>query len=176
METDVVTIGPAATVRELAALLSENNISGVPVTDQDGNLLGVVSEEDLILQDAELHFPHYIQIFDGVIYLQSVKKFEQKLQKAFGTKVADVMTAHPITVGPDATLREVATIMSQKDVNRLPVVDDEGRLLGIIARGDVLRGIAALQVQPFDEQVREERGGAAQADTEPVDEAAEQRS
>ncbi len=151
MSTPVVTIGPEATVRELAQMLADNDISGLPVVDADGRLLGVVSEEDLILQDAELHFPHYVQIFDSVIFLESVHKFEERFRKAFAARVKDVMSTDPVTVAPDATLRDVATIMADKDVNRVPVVDEDNRLLGIIARGDVLRGIAALQA-PNGEQ------------------------
>lgn len=145
MMSPVITIGPDATVRELARILADNKISGVPVVDAAGKLLGVVSEEDLIMQDAELHFPHYIQIFDGVIYLESVRRFEDRFRKAFAAKVSDVMTVQPVTVKPEATLREVATLMADEDVNRVPVVDDEGHILGIVARGDVIRGIAALQ-------------------------------
>lgn len=145
MTSPVITIGPDATVRELAKILADNKISGVPVVDADNKLRGIVSEKDLIVQDAELHFPHYIQIFDGVIYLDSVRRFEQRFRKAFAARVADVMTAEPITVKPETSLREVATLMADEDVNRIPVVNDEGHVLGIVARGDVLRGIAVLQ-------------------------------
>ncbi|NLT34905.1 MAG: CBS domain-containing protein [Gaiellales bacterium] len=147
MVAPVITIGTGATVRELARILSENNISGVPVVDEENKLLGVVSEEDLIVQDAELHFPHYIQVFDGVIFLESVHRFEERFRKAFAAKVEDVMTKEPVTVGPGATLRDVATLMADRDVNRIPVLDEEGHVLGIIARGDVLRGIAATESQ-----------------------------
>ncbi|OPZ79449.1 MAG: Magnesium transporter MgtE [Actinobacteria bacterium ADurb.Bin444] len=157
MSFPVVTIEPGATVRELAAVLADNNISGLPVVDEDGKLLGVVSEEDLLLLDADLHFPRYVQVFDSVIFLESVRKFEERFRKAFAAKVSDVMSRDPVIVTKEATLREVATLMSRKDVNRLPVVDETGHLLGIIARGDVLRGIAALQ----DPNGEDEKGAGA---------------
>jgi predicted transcriptional regulator len=69
MSSPPIAVRPDATVRELAQIMADNNISGVPVVDEEGFLLGMVSEEDLILQDAELHFPHYLQIFDGVIFV-----------------------------------------------------------------------------------------------------------
>lgn len=144
MTSPPIVVGPDATVRELAQVLAANGISGVPVVDEQGRLLGMVSEEDLILQDAELHFPHYVQIFDSVIFLESVRKFEERFRKAFAAKVSDVMDTDPLVVTPETTLREVATLMADKDVHRLPVVDDEGRVVGMVARGDVLRGIAAL--------------------------------
>jgi CBS domain-containing protein len=140
MQKDVVTIGPDATVRELAELMAEHKISGVPVVDAERKLLGVVSEGD-ILQDSDLHFPHYVQIFESVIYLESVRKFEERFKKTFGAKVADVMSTEVVTVEPSATAREVATLMADRDVNRVPVVAG-GRVVGIITRGDLVRAMA----------------------------------
>lgn len=141
MHSDVVTIGPGATVRELADLLAEHAISGVPVVDAAGTLVGVVTEGDVIMQDAELHFPHYLQFLDSVIYLESVRKFEERFRKTFGNKVADVMSTEVITVTPDATVHEITTLMADNNVNRLPVIE-EGRIVGIITRGDIVRAIA----------------------------------
>lgn len=141
MKTDVVTIDPEATVRELADLLAETKVSGVPVVDGEMHVVGVVTEGDIILQDAELHFPHYIQFLDGVIYLESVRRFEERFRKAFGAQVRDIMSTELITVGPDTSLREVATLMADEDVNRVPVVD-AGRLVGIVTRADLVRAIA----------------------------------
>ena len=141
MQKDVVTIGPDATIRELAELMADNKISGVPVVDADGRLLGVVTEGDVILQDTDLHFPHYVQIFESVIYLESVRKFEERFKKTFGAKVSDVMSTEVVTVEPSASAREVATLMADREVNRVPVVA-EGRVVGIITRGDLVRAMA----------------------------------
>lgn len=141
MRTDVITIGPKATVRELALLLAEHKISGVPVVDDEGRLQGIVSEGDIILQDAELHFPHYVQFLEGVIYVESIRKFEERYKKAFGTKVADVMSEEVLTVDQDASVRDVATLMADNEVNRVPVVAGEV-VVGIVTRGDVVRAIA----------------------------------
>jgi CBS domain-containing protein len=144
MQAEVVTIGPDATVQELADLLSTNKISGVPVIDDDGALVGVVTEGDIIVQDAGLHFPHYIQFLDSTIYLESVKKFEERFRRTFGTKVADVMSSEVVSVSPDASIYDVATLMADSDVNRVPVLE-EGRLVGIITRADVVKAIASAQ-------------------------------
>lgn len=141
MHTEVVTIGPDATVRELADLLATHEISGVPVVNDQGALVGVVTEGDVILQDAELHFPHYLQFLDSIIYLESVRKFEERFRKTFGNKVSDVMSAEVFTVTPEATIHEVTTLMADNGVNRLPVVEGDA-LVGIITRGDVVRAIA----------------------------------
>lgn len=141
MQTQVITVRPKATVRELAELLAKHKISGVPVVDENNVVLGMVSEADLIVLDADLHFPYYIQFLDSVIYLQSVHRFEERFKKAFGAKVADVMTKEVKAISPDASLHELATLMADHKINRLPVVEDEC-LVGIVTRGDIVRAIA----------------------------------
>ena len=96
MRRDAVTVGPEATVKELADLLRTHDIRGVPVVDK-GRLVGVVTEGDIVAQDADLHFPHYIQFLDSLIYLESTKKFEERLRKVVGASVRDIMTAEVIT-------------------------------------------------------------------------------
>ena len=141
MQSNVVTVGPDTTVRDLADILAENKVSGVPVIDEARRVVGMVSEADVILQDADLHFPYYVQFLDGIIYLESVKKFRDRFRKAFGASVADIMSTEVITISPDASVREAATLMADNKVNRLPVTEDLA-LVGIVTRGDIVRAIA----------------------------------
>jgi CBS domain-containing protein len=141
MQTDVIAVRPETTVGELADILAKNKISGVPVVDDQGRVMGMVSEADIILQDADLHFPYYIQFLESVIYLQSVHKFEERFRKAFGSRVTEVMSDEVVVVSPDTSVREAATLMADRDINRLPVTED-GRLVGIVTRGDIVRAIA----------------------------------
>ncbi len=141
MQTEVVTVRPDATVGDLADILAKNKVSGVPVVDDQGGVLGMVSEADIILQDADLHFPYYIQFLESVIYLQSVRKFEERFRKAFGSKVTEVMSEEVVAISPDASVREAATIMADRNINRLPVTEG-GKLVGIVTRGDIVRAIA----------------------------------
>jgi CBS domain-containing protein len=141
MTTPVITVKPDTTVRELADILAQNKISGVPVVDAQDAMLGMVSEADVIVQDADLHFPYYIQFLESVIYLQSVHKFEERFRKAFGSKVSEIMTEDVISVSPDQTVREAATLMADRNVNRVPVTEN-GKLVGIVTRGDIVRAIA----------------------------------
>jgi CBS domain-containing protein len=141
MKTDVITIGPDATVKDLAHLLGEHHLGGVPVVDQGGHLIGIVTEGDLVALDADLHFPYYIQFLDSFIYLESRHKFEERLRKAVGAFVKDVMTADVHTVAPDDTVRQVATLMSRHKINRIPVVDAGGKVVGIVGRHEVLTTI-----------------------------------
>ena len=145
MQTDVVSVGPETTVRELADILAKHKISGVPVVNGQGGVVGMVSEADIILQDADLHFPYYIQFLDSVIYLQGFGKFEERFRKAFGSRVTEIMSREVISISPDASVRDAATLMADRKVNRLPVVMS-GKLVGIVTRGDIVRAIADKKV------------------------------
>jgi len=141
MKRDVVTVSPDATVKELAQLFHERGVGGAPVVDDEGRVIGMVTEGDLVSQDADLHFPLYIQFLDSLIYLESVRKFEERLRKVVGAYVRDVMTTEVRSVPPTATVRQVATLMSRHRINRVPVVDERGRLVGIVGRHEVLESI-----------------------------------
>lgn len=141
METDVITIREDASVQQLAEMLAERKISGVPVIDDDRRIVGVVSEGDLVALDADIHFPHYIQFLDSVIFLESMKKFEERLRKTAATRVDQIMTTDVVTVQKDAPLHEVATLMTERQVNRLPVVDGDV-LVGIITRANVVKAMS----------------------------------
>jgi len=139
MERDVVTIGPDATVHDLVLLLQAKDLGGVPVVEGDGRLVGIVTEGDLVIEDADVRLPHYFGLFGNLVYLGGQKKFEERLNKMVGNAVRDVMTTEVVTVTPDELVRAAANIMVDKKVNRVPVVDDKGRLIGIVARHDIIR-------------------------------------
>jgi CBS domain-containing protein len=141
MKTDVVTIGPEATVKDLAHLLAEHHLGGAPVVDTDGQLVGIVTEGDLVAMDTDLHFPFYIQFLDSFIYLESRKKFEERLRRTVGAFVKDVMTDEVHTVHPEDSVRQVAALMTEHRINRIPVVDADGKLVGIVGRHEVLMAI-----------------------------------
>ena len=142
MTTDVLSFRPTDTVEGAARALSERKLGGAPVTDDDGKLLGLLEDDDLIVQDTRLHFPTVISVFGAYLELpSSVRHFEDDLRKAVGATVADVMDADPPTCRPDDTLESVATVLHDRNASRLPVVDDDGRLIGIVSRGDLVRAI-----------------------------------
>ena len=141
MTRDVITVGPRTTVEELARLLIEHHISGVPVVDDAGELVGIVTEHDLITREKRLHIPTVVQIFDAFIYLESSKRFEDDLKKMVGTKVGDICNPHVVTVGEDTTLTEIATIMTEKDIHLLPVMSGK-KLVGIVGKEDVLKAFS----------------------------------
>lgn len=138
MTRDVITVSPDASVEEVIKVLSEKGISGLPVTDQTGRLVGVVSEGDLLVRTKQLHFPSYLQFLAGVIYLESLKRFEEEIRKAVAVKVKDIMTEEVVTASPDTSVTELATLMTEKGINRIPILEDK-KLVGIVSRADIIR-------------------------------------
>lgn len=141
MVKKVITINKDASVNELSELLIKNKISGVPVVDDNGSLVGIATEGDLIVKDADLHFPRYFKLLDSIIYLESLNKFKRNLKKYLGTKVEDVMTVKVKTVNVDTPVNEVANIMIRNNVNRVPVLNRKGNLVGIITRADIVKSM-----------------------------------
>ncbi len=138
MSREVITIQDQATVKELAQILSIHQISGVPVLDADGKIVGVVTESDLIFQTKKVHIPTVITILDAVFYLEKPDKMKDEMKKMVGAKVRDILTSTPITVTEETPLDEIATIMAEKNVHTLPVVNGEV-LVGVIGKKDIIR-------------------------------------
>lgn len=140
MQRDVRTVGPDANVQEVAQILADAAYSGLPVVDDDGNLLGVVTEADLLVRAKRLNLPTVLPFIGGVILLEPPTRFEEELRKATGALVSEVMTRDVVTVTEETPIHELATMMIEKKVNRLPVVDGR-RLVGIVTRDDLIRAI-----------------------------------
>ena len=144
MDAEPLTVTPDATVEEVARILGENELHGVTVVDADGRVVGVVTENDLVIGDDEgdLHIPHYIELFGGLVFLEPFRRFEQRLKKAVAATAEQMMSADPRTVGPDDDVHDAAHVIVETGHNRIPVVDG-GRLVGVISRADVVRALAA---------------------------------
>ncbi len=138
MTTPVITVHPEMSVKDLVALFRENRLGGVPVVNDLDQLVGIVTEGDLMAMDADVALPHYFEILDSIIYLGSRKKFEEQLRKASAATVADLMTPAPFTVKPDDPARAAATLMSRHGFDRVPVEED-GKAVGIVSRHDIMR-------------------------------------
>lgn len=141
MTKKVITINKNASIGELSELLIKNKISGVPVVDSDGKLVGIATEGDIIVQNADLHFPRYFKLLDSVIYLESLGNFKRNLRKYLATKVEDIMTEKVRVVKKDTPVNKVADMMVENNINRVPVVDERGSLVGIITRADIVKSM-----------------------------------
>jgi CBS-domain-containing membrane protein len=139
MTKDVITINPGATVEELARLLIEHKISGVPVVDDDRRLIGIVTENDLINQNKRLHIPTVIRLFDAYILLGS-GKMEDEIKKMAATTVDDICIKKVVSLTEETTLDEVATIMAEKNIHLLPVLRDNA-VVGIVGKADLVRAM-----------------------------------
>ncbi len=141
MVTEVIAVQEDASVEELSKILVENKISGVPVVDKEGKLVGIATEGDLIVKDSDLHFPRYFKLLDSIIYLESLNKFKANLKKYLGTRVSDVMSTEVKTVREDTPVSEAANLMIRHNINRLPVTDDNDNMVGIVTRSDIVRSM-----------------------------------
>jgi CBS domain-containing protein len=132
MTTQVVTVGPATPFKEIVARLAEQRVSAVPVVDDAGLVLGVVSEADLLLKE---EFPDPDQ--DIPLFWTKRRRLERK--KAAGSTARDLMSVALVSISPDATVAEAARRMHRANIKRLPVIGEGGRLVGIVSRGDLLK-------------------------------------
>jgi CBS-domain-containing membrane protein len=141
MTADVVSVATNTTVRAIARLLVDHDIDGVPVVDSGGRVAGMVTESDLIVRNANLHFPRFLQIMEARIFLENPKHFDEEVRKMLGTTAADVMSSPAIVVEPGDDIERAATLMVEKRVHTLPVVQS-GKLVGIISRSDLVKLMA----------------------------------
>ncbi len=143
MSAEVPSVTPDDEARTAIDLLAKSNMGAIPVLDEDRKVVGIVSESDLILADEEsdLHLPHYLEIMGGVVFIGSMKGFEKRLEKAFATKVTELMTADPITVHTYEAADRVAKKIADHHHNHLPVIDEDGRLAGMVTRADALAAV-----------------------------------
>ncbi|MBO9350168.1 MAG: CBS domain-containing protein [Thermomicrobium sp.] len=137
MTRDVVAISPETSVGEIARLMWEHAISGVPVIDEQRRVIGIVTEFDLIAREASFNAPLYVPFLDAFFKVPGTGD-ETQLRKILATKAAEIMSSPAITIGPEEKIEALATLMYRRRVNPVPVVDEEGRLLGIVSRSDLI--------------------------------------
>jgi CBS domain-containing protein len=140
MTRDVITVTPETTLRELASILSEKHINGVPVVDDKGNVLGVVSESDLVNQNKPLHIPTVFVILDSVIPMENPWRLQKEFKRLAATTVGDIYSHPAVSIKPDTDLSEVARIMSERRLYTLPVIEG-GKLVGVVGKADIIRSL-----------------------------------
>lgn len=140
MTKDVVTVKLETSLQELAGTFVKTGHSTMPVIDEEGLLVGTISETDLVEQQKPLHIPTVIALFDWVIYLESQKNFKQEVDRITATKVAELCRMDPVTCAPDDDVRTLAGLMSKHKVHLLPVME-EGLMIGVVARHDLIRSM-----------------------------------
>lgn len=144
MTTDVITVNPDASLADAAGVLTRYGHGAAPVTDESGALVGLLRDDDLLVSEARLHLPTTIAVLPGVEFTlpASISRYDRELRKALGSVVSDVMANEFPTVAPGDTVEYVATVMYESGETHVPVVEG-GRLVGIVARADLVRLLAA---------------------------------
>ena len=143
MVANVISVSPAAPVREVARVLLSNQISAVPVLDELGRLIGIVSEGDLIRR-AELHTEHRRSWWLSLFSNKDKEALAVEFMKAHSQSVTDVMTRDVITAALDTPLREIAGLLEKNHIKRVPIIDEEGKVLGIVSRANLIQALATL--------------------------------
>ena len=144
MDPDPPTVAPEDSVERVLRVLDENELPGVPVVTAGGRCVGIITDDDLVMtgEDADLHLPHYFELFGGLVFLEPLSHFRDRLRKATAATAEDLMTRDPVTVEAGAPVKEAARLIAAKKHNRLPVIE-HGRLVGVVTRVDVLDGLTA---------------------------------
>jgi CBS domain-containing protein len=140
MTKDVISVTPDTGITEVARLLIENHVNGVPVVDKTGNLVGIICQSDLIAQQKKLPLPSFFNLLDTFIPIVSPGKIDREVEKISAVRAEQAMTPDPVTVETETDLEEIAAIMVNRNLHTIPVVE-EGKLVGIIGKEDVLRTI-----------------------------------
>jgi CBS-domain-containing membrane protein len=138
MTREVVSVSPETEISQAAKILLDKHVNGLPVSDHKGRLVGIICQSDLVAQQKRMPLPSVFNLLDGLIPLSSPKQYEREIGKISATTVGQAMTPDPVTVGPETSLEEIATLMVEKGFHTIPVLDG-GKLVGVIGKEDVLR-------------------------------------
>lgn len=141
MSHEVIVVNESDSVRELAVTLITHKINGVPVVDDTNQVVGVVTESDLIFQNKKVHIPTAVAILDSFLFLERPNKMEAEMKKIAGSQVSDICSYEVVSVTPETPLDELATLMAEKKVHTLPVLEGD-ELVGVIGQTDIIQTIA----------------------------------
>lgn len=138
MMTEVITIKQHATIEEIARVLIDNKISGVPVVDEAGHLMGMVTEGDLLHKETNPRLPHAVNILGAIIYYNGVEQYNEDFKKMMASQALNIMTDKVITVTAEQDVEDIVKLMLEHGIKRVPVMEGE-RIIGIISRADIVK-------------------------------------
>ncbi|ATW26559.1 CBS domain-containing protein [Candidatus Formimonas warabiya] len=138
MSKEVITVKKDTPIGEIARILIDHHISGVPVVDDDHQLMGIVTEGDLIHQETAPRLPKVLSVLGAFIYFSGVEQYKEDFKKLAATKAEEIMTTDVATIGEDMDVQDIATIFVHKNINRVPVLRNK-KLIGIVSRADILK-------------------------------------
>jgi CBS domain-containing protein len=141
MTRDIVKVMPDTSGIEIALLMSQHRISGVPVVDEQDRVLGVVTELDMIVRNTRFKLPAFFTLLNATIYLETPAHLKERLHHMLGLTAREIMSEKVMTVTADASIEDLAELMVGQRANPIPVVEN-GRLAGIVSRSDIVRWMA----------------------------------
>lgn len=141
MTHDVFAVREDVTIPTVARTMCDRDISGLPVIDADGMLVGIITEMDIVSHEIQVDTPTYVPFLDAIFRMPGDTS-EDDIRRVLATTAADLMTTPVYSVTVDATVRDVATLMFERRVNPVPVLDHQNRVVGIVSRSDIVRLIA----------------------------------
>ncbi|MCR8746070.1 CBS domain-containing protein [Romboutsia lituseburensis] len=141
MTMDVIVANKSDSIADVAQLLIKEKIGGMPVISEDREVVGIISETDIMKKEKYVEAPQVLNLLQGLIFLNDFKQMEEDMKRIAAYKVEDLMSTEIITVHENDTFDDVANVMIKKSVNRVPVVDNNNKLKGIICRYDIIRSM-----------------------------------
>ena len=143
MTTPVRSVSTTTPLQEAVQLMSEHHISGLPVVDASGALVGELTEQDLMVRESGFEAGPYVMLLDAVIYLRNPLNWDKEVHQVLGSTVAEVMNTKVHTCSAGLALPAAASLLHERSTQRLFVLDDARRPVGVLTRGDVVRALAA---------------------------------
>jgi len=138
MTREIITVSPETEIVNVAKILLEKGINGLPVIDASGRLVGVLCQSDLVAQQKSIPIPSVFTLMESFIPLTSIKRIDKEVKKIAALTVEQAMTPNPVTVGPETDIAEVAKLMVDKKYHTLPVMEGD-KVVGIVGKEDVLK-------------------------------------
>jgi len=145
MSAPVLTVTPDTPLKDAVTLLSDHHISGMPVVGDDGTLVGELTEQNLMVRESGVDAGPYVMLLDSVIYLRNPLNWDKQVHQVLGNTVADLMSRDSHSCAQSLALPKAASMLHEKGTQRLIVIDDERRPVGMLTRGDVVRALASAQ-------------------------------
>lgn len=134
----VISVKKEAKLSEVVGILLQNHVSGVPVVDKDKHLVGIITEKDLVTNEDGLNISSYMEFIESILFVDGKKTMRAARENLKSLTAKDIMTAPVYSVRMEATIEEIVSLMMNRHINRIPVIDEDNRLVGIIGRNDLL--------------------------------------
>ncbi len=143
MNKNVITVQEDSSIEEAAEILTKHNISGAPVVNKEGKIVGMVTEGDLLHKETNPRTPAFLNILGAFIYIKGIERYREDFKKLAASSTSEIMTTDVITAGGDMEIEDVAALMVDHGIKRVPVVE-KGDIIGIISRADIIKTLAKI--------------------------------